>query len=129
MATNIPPHNLRETIDGVLKIIENKIAYDRDTEIEDLLDIVKGPDFPTGAMILGKNGISQAYRTGRGKIKVRAVTEIEPMGNCLLYTAPVLLRKYEKPGQQNEDELPTVSAVPLFLNHWYHYNPVLRELI
>ena len=81
MATNIPPHNLRETIDGVLKIIENKIDYDRDTEIEELLDIVKGPDFPTGAMILGKNGISQAYRTGRGKIKVRAVTEIEPMGN------------------------------------------------
>lgn len=81
MATNIPPHNLRETIDGVLKIIENKIDYDRDTEIEELLDIVKGPDFPTGAMILGKNGINQAYRTGRGKIKVRAVTDIEPMGN------------------------------------------------
>ena len=81
MATNIPPHNLRETIDGVLKIIENKIDYDRDTEIEELLDIVKGPDFPTGAIILGKNGINQAYRTGRGKIKVRAVTDIEPMGN------------------------------------------------
>ena len=81
MATNIPPHNLRETIDGVLKIIENKINNDRDTEIEELLDIVKGPDFPTGAMILGKNGINEAYRTGRGKIKVRAVTEIEPMGN------------------------------------------------
>ena len=81
IATNIPPHNLRETIDGVLKIIENKIDYDRDTEIEELLDIVKGPDFPTGAMILGKNGINQAYRTGRGKIKVRAVTDIEPMGN------------------------------------------------
>ena len=81
MATNIPPHNLRETIDGVLKIIENKIDYDRDTEIEELLDLVKGPDFPTGAMILGKNGINQAYRTGRGKIKVRAVTDIEPMGN------------------------------------------------
>ena len=81
MATNIPPHNLRETIDGVLKIIENKIDNDRDTEIEELLDIIKGPDFPTGAMILGKNGINEAYRTGRGKIKVRAVTEIEPMGN------------------------------------------------
>ncbi len=81
MATNIPPHNLRETIDGVLKIIENKINNDRDTEIEELLDIIKGPDFPTGAMILGKNGINEAYRTGRGKIKVRAVTEIEPMGN------------------------------------------------
>ena len=81
MATNIPPHNLRETIDGVLKIIENKVENDRDTEIEEILDIIKGPDFPTGAMILGKNGINEAYRTGRGKIKVRAVTEIEPMGN------------------------------------------------
>lgn len=81
MATNIPPHNLRETIDGVLKIIENKIENDRDTEIEEILDIIKGPDFPTGATILGKNGINEAYRTGRGKIKVRAVTEIEPMGN------------------------------------------------
>ncbi len=81
MATNIPPHNLRETIDGVLKIIENKIENDRETEIEEILDIIKGPDFPTGAMILGKNGINEAYRTGRGKIKVRAVTEIEPMGN------------------------------------------------
>ena len=81
MATNIPPHNLRETIDGVLKIIENKVDNDRDTEIEEILDIIKGPDFPTGAMILGKNGINEAYRTGRGKIKVRAVTEIEPMGN------------------------------------------------
>ena len=81
MATNIPPHNLRETIDGVLKIINNKVEYDRDTEIEELLEIVKGPDFPTGAMILGKNGINEAYRTGRGKVKVRAVTDIEPMGN------------------------------------------------
>ena len=81
MATNIPPHNLRETIDGVLKIIENKIEFDRETEIEEILDIIKGPDFPTGAMILGRNGINEAYRTGRGKIKVRAVSEIEPMGN------------------------------------------------
>ena len=81
MATNIPPHNLRETIDGVLKIIENKVENDRETAIEEILDIVKGPDFPTGAMILGKNGINEAYRTGRGKIKVRAVTEVEPMGN------------------------------------------------
>jgi DNA gyrase subunit A len=81
MATNIPPHNLRETINGVLKIIENRIDNDRETEIEEILNIIKGPDFPTGAMILGKNGINEAYRTGRGKIKVRAVTEIEPMGN------------------------------------------------
>ena len=81
MATNIPPHNLRETIDGVLKIIENRIENDRDTEMEELLAIVQGPDFPTGATILGRNGINSAYRTGRGKIKVRAVTEIEPMSN------------------------------------------------
>jgi len=81
MATNIPPHNLRETIDGVLKIIDNRIEEDRDTEVDEILDIVKGPDFPTGAVILGRSGINQAYRTGRGKIKVRAVTEIEPMGN------------------------------------------------
>ena len=81
LATNIPPHNLRETIDGVLQIIENKIEFDRETEIEEILDIIKGPDFPTGAMILGRNGINEAYRTGRGKIKVRAVSEIEPMAN------------------------------------------------
>ena len=81
MATNIPPHNLRETIDGVVKIIDNKVENDSDTDIEELLDIIKGPDFPTGAMILGKRGIDEAYRTGRGKIKVRAVTDIEPMAN------------------------------------------------
>ena len=80
MATNIPPHNLTEIINGVIKIINDKID-DRETTIEDILSIVKGPDFPTGAMILGKKSIEQAYRTGRGKIKVRAVTNIEPMAN------------------------------------------------
>ncbi len=80
MATNIPPHNLRETINGVVKIIDNRIE-DKETQIEDILDIVKGPDFPTGATILGTRGIEEAYRTGRGKIKVRAVTNIEPMEN------------------------------------------------
>jgi len=80
MATNIPPHNLRETIDGVVKIIDNKVNENRETAIEELMDVVKGPDFPTGAVILGRSGINQAYRTGRGKIKVRAVTEIEPLG-------------------------------------------------
>jgi len=80
MATNIPPHNLSEVIDGVVKIIDNRIE-DKETDIEEILDIIKGPDFPTGAMILGKSGIDQAYRTGRGKIKVRAVTNIEPMEN------------------------------------------------
>ncbi len=81
MATNIPPHNLRETIQAVVKIIDNRIEEERDTEIEEVLEIVKGPDFPTGAMVLGKRGIEQAYRTGKGKIKVRAVTTIEPMAN------------------------------------------------
>ena len=79
MATNIPPHNLRETIGGVVKIIDNQILEDRDTDIEELLEIVKGPDFPTGAEIIGRGGIEDAYRTGRGKIKIKAVTNIEPM--------------------------------------------------
>ena len=81
MATNIPPHNLREVINAVVKIIDNRILEDRDTAIEEILPIVKGPDFPTGAQILGTRGIEQAYRTGRGKIKVRAVTDIETMPN------------------------------------------------
>ena len=81
MATNIPPHNLGETIDAVVKIIDNHIEEDRETEIEEVMDIVKGPDFPTGAMILGTKGIEEAYRTGRGKIRVRAVTDIETLAN------------------------------------------------
>lgn len=81
MATNIPPHNLREVIGAVVKIIDNRIEEDRETEIEEILKIVKGPDFPTGGMILGTSGIDQAYRTGRGKVKVRAVSDIEPMQN------------------------------------------------
>lgn len=80
MATNIPPHNLRELIDAVNKIIEYRIE-DKEIFIEDILEIVKGPDFPTGANILGKSGINEAYRTGKGKIKVRAVTSIEAMSN------------------------------------------------
>ncbi|MCR5452057.1 MAG: DNA gyrase subunit A [Lachnospiraceae bacterium] len=81
MATNIPPHNLREVIAAVVKMIDNQIEEDRETEIEELLEIVKGPDFPTGGVILGRRGIEEAYRTGRGKIRVRAVSEIEPMNN------------------------------------------------
>ena len=81
MATNIPPHNLREVIDAVVKIIDDQIDDNGDTTIEDILEIIKGPDFPTGAEILGVRGIEEAYRTGRGKIKVRAVTDIEPMQN------------------------------------------------
>ncbi len=81
MATNIPPHNLREVINAVVRIIDNRVEEDRETDIEEIMDIVKGPDFPTGAQILGTSGINQAYRTGRGKIKVRAVSEIESMQN------------------------------------------------
>ena len=81
MATNIPPHNLREVINAVVRIIDNIIEEDRETTIEELLEIVKGPDFPTGATILGTRGIEEAYRTGRGKIRVRAVTNIETLPN------------------------------------------------
>ena len=81
MATNIPPHNLREVIGAVVKIIDNRVEEDRDTSIDEILDIVKGPDFPTGAEILGTSGINEAYRTGRGKIRVRSVTNIESMAN------------------------------------------------
>ena len=81
MATNIPPHNLREVISAVVKIIDNRIEEDRDTRIEEILNIVKGPDFPTGAEILGTSGINEAYRTGRGKVRVRAVSNIESMPN------------------------------------------------
>ena len=81
MATNIPPHNLREVINAVVKIIDNTIEEQRETTIEELLEIVKGPDFPTGATILGTRGIEEAYRTGRGKIRVRAVTNIETLPN------------------------------------------------
>ena len=81
MATNIPPHNLREIISAAVKVIDNKIEENRETTIEELMEIVKGPDFPTGAQILGRRGINDAYRTGRGKIKVRGVTDIEVMPN------------------------------------------------
>ena len=81
MATNIPPHNLREVINAVVKIIDNKVNEDRDTEIDEVIDLVKGPDFPTGGIILGKRGVEEAYRTGRGKIKVRGVSDIELMSN------------------------------------------------
>ncbi len=79
MATNIPPHNLYEVTDAVVKIIDNRVNEDRDTDIEEILTIVKGPDFPTGAEILGRYGIEEAYRTGRGKIRVRAISTVEPM--------------------------------------------------
>lgn len=81
MATNIPPHNLREVINAVIKIIDNRITEDKETEIEEILSIVKAPDFPTGGIILGTRGSEEAYRTGRGKVRVRAVTDIETMTN------------------------------------------------
>ena len=81
MATNIPPHNLREVIEAVVKIIDNTVIEDRETDIEEILQIIKGPDFPTGGEILGTRGIDEAYRTGKGKIRVRAITNIETMEN------------------------------------------------
>ncbi len=81
MATNIPPHNLREVISAVIKIVDNQVEENRETSLEEVLEIIKGPDFPTGATILGKRGIEEAYRTGRGKIRVRAVSDIETMPN------------------------------------------------
>jgi DNA gyrase subunit A len=81
MATNIPPHNLREVVAAVDKIIDNRVLEDRDTDIEELMEIIKGPDFPTGATILGRRGIEEAYRIGKGKIRVRAVTEINSLPN------------------------------------------------
>ena len=81
MATNIPPHNLREVVDAIVKIIDNRILEDKETEIEEIISIVKAPDFPTGGIILGTRGSEEAYRTGRGKVRVRAVTDIETMAN------------------------------------------------
>ena len=81
MATNIPPHNMREVISAVTKIIDNRVNEDRDTDIEEVLELVKAPDFPTGGIILGTKGSEEAYRTGRGKVRVRAVTDIETMPN------------------------------------------------
>ena len=91
MATNIPPHNLREVIGGVVKIIDNRIYEDRETTVDELMEIIKGPDFPTGAIILGRQGIEEAYRTGRGKIRIQAVSAIEPMANGkhrIVFTEP-----------------------------------------
>ena len=81
MATNIPPHNLREVVDAIVKIIDNRGLDDKETEIEEILSIIKAPDFPTGGIILGTRGSEEAYRTGRGKVRVRAVTDIETMAN------------------------------------------------
>ncbi|MCR5831438.1 MAG: DNA gyrase subunit A [Lachnospiraceae bacterium] len=97
MATNIPPHNLTEVINAVVKIIDNRVEEDRDTEIDELLDCVKGPDFPTGGIILGRRGIESAYRTGRGKIKVRGVSDIVLMENgksqIIITELPFLVNK------------------------------------
>ena len=81
MATNIPPHNLREVVAAVTKMINNRIEEDRETDIEEILPLVKAPDFPTGGLILGTHGSEEAYRTGRGKVRIRAVTDIETLSN------------------------------------------------
>ena len=97
MATNIPPHNLGETINAVIKLIDNKVDEDRDTQIEEILPIIKGPDFPTGGVIIGTRGIEDAYRTGHGKVIVRGVTNIEPMDNgknrIIITELPYLVNK------------------------------------
>ncbi len=110
MATNIPPHNIGELIDAVCKIIDNKVE-DKETTIDDIMKIIKGPDFPTGATILGRKGIEEAYRTGRGKIKIRAVSEIEPMENgknrIVVTELPYLVNKaklVEKIGELHRDK-------------------------
>ncbi len=110
MATNIPPHNLGELIDAVTLIIDNKVE-EKETTIDDIMEIVKGPDFPTGATILGRKGIEEAYRTGRGKIKIRAVSEIEPMDNgknrIVITELPYLVNKaklVEKIGDLHKDK-------------------------
>ncbi len=111
MATNIPPHNLREVSEAIFKIIDNRVNEGRKTEIDEILPIVQGPDFPTGAVILGRNGINAAYRTGRGKIRVRAVTTIEPMDNgknkIIVTEIPYLVNKarlMEKIGELHKDK-------------------------
>ena len=81
MATNIPPHNLREVVNAIVKIIDNRILEDRQTDIDEVISIIKAPDFPTGGIILGTKGCEEAYRTGRGKVRVRAVTDMETMSN------------------------------------------------
>ena len=97
MATNIPPHNLGETINAVMKLIDKKVDEDRDTQIEEILPIVQGPDFPTGGVIIGTRGIEEAYRTGHGKVIVRGVTNIEPMDNgknrIIITELPYLVNK------------------------------------
>ena len=97
MATNIPPHNLGETINAVIKLIDNKVDEDRDTQIEEILPVIKGPDFPTGGVIIGTRGIEEAYRTGHGKVIVRGVTNIEPMDNgknrIIITELPYLVNK------------------------------------
>ncbi len=117
MATNIPPHNLREVIGAVVKIIDNRVNEGRETSIEELMEVVQGPDFPTGAMIVGRRGIEESYRTGRGKVIMKAVSEIEPMQNGkqrIVFTQiPYMVNKarlLEKIGElYNEKKLDGIS--------------------
>ena len=116
MATNIPPHNLTEVINAVVKIIDNQLEDKEETTIEEILGIIKGPDFPTGGMILGTRGIEEAYRTGRGKIRVRAVTDIETMPNgksrIIVTELPYMVNKarlIEKIAEMVRDKRSTAS--------------------
>ena len=103
MATNIPPHNLGEVIDGLTVMIDNKING-KETDVEELMEYIKGPDFPTGATILGKSGIRAAYRTGRGKILVRSTAEIQPMDNgrekIVVTEIPYMVNKLRRTGKR-----------------------------
>ena len=99
MATNIPPHNLRDVIHAVVKLIDNDIE-EKETDIDELINIIKGPDFPTGGVILGTAGINEAYRIGRGKIRVRAVTDIEPMDT----EKPYCCHRTSVSGQQSQTD-------------------------
>ena len=115
MATNIPPHNLREVIGGVVKLIDNRVLEDRDTTIEELMAIIKGPDFPTGATILGHADIEESYRTGRGKIRVQAVSSIEPMANGknrIVFTEPPFGVSPEKVIKQIADLVKAFKLIP-----------------
>ncbi|HOO80602.1 MAG TPA: DNA gyrase subunit A, partial [Lachnospiraceae bacterium] len=109
MATNIPPHNLREISEAVIRIIDNRVEENRETSIDELLEIVKGPDFPTGAQILGTRGIIESYRTGRGKIRLRGITDIETMANgksqIIITELPYMVNK------ANQDKVPLIQEI------------------
>ena len=131
MATNIPPHNMREVINAVIRIIDNKVE-EKETTIDELMTIVKGPDFPTGATILGTRGINEAYRTGRGKIKVRAVTDIEPMANgknrIVVTELPYMVNKARLIEKIADKAKETVGMTLAVTHNLYFYNNLTRKI-